>query len=82
MMEPLPTHDFHWSGDSIEDIMKTYLDSQHGYFLEVDLEYPQNLHDKHSDYPLAPETLKVNEWLSDYHCTLIDELMEVNSSIV
>ena len=30
-------------------------------FLEVDLEYPHNLHDLHNDYPLAPERLKVNK---------------------
>ena len=29
-------------------------------FLEVDLDYPKKLHDSHSDYPLAPETLKLN----------------------
>lgn len=31
-----------------------------GYFLEVDLYYPDNLHSKHSDFPLAPELFKVN----------------------
>ena len=25
-----------------------------GYFLEVNLEYPSELHDLHADYPLAP----------------------------
>ena len=35
--------------------------------LEVDLEYPQELHDLHNDYHLAPEKMKVTkEMLSPY----------------
>ncbi|PFX11556.1 hypothetical protein AWC38_SpisGene24662 [Stylophora pistillata] len=29
--------------------------------LEVDLEYPKELHDLHNDYPLAPERIMINE---------------------
>ena len=37
------------------------------YFLEVDLEYPDELHELHNDYPLAPEKLAVtNNMLSKY----------------
>ena len=33
----------------------------HSCILEVDLEYPRSLHDLHSDYPLAPEQIKVKK---------------------
>ena len=37
------------------------------YFLEVNLEYPDNLHELHNDYPLAPVKLAVsNNMLSKY----------------
>ena len=35
--------------------------------LEVDLEYPDELHYHHNDYPLAPEKLDIShDMLSDY----------------
>ena len=38
-----------------------------GYILEVDLEYPDELHVLHNNYPLAPEKLPISyDMLSDY----------------
>ena len=36
-------------------------DSLHGYFLEVDLLYPEELCDKRNDFPMTPEKIKVKE---------------------
>ena len=56
-------------------VLRTKEDSDKGYILEVDLEYPNDLHDLHNDYPLAPETLKVKkEWFSTYQKDLIKKL--------
>jgi hypothetical protein len=41
------------------ETMKT--DGSCGYILEVDLEYPEELHEKHSDFPLAPENCNITE---------------------
>ena len=35
--------------------------SKKGLILEVDLEYRQELHDLHNDYPIAPEKMKVTK---------------------
>ena len=49
------------------ELTKYKEDSKKGLILEVDLDYPEELHDLHNAYPLAPEKIKVTEdMLSEY----------------
>ena len=41
-------------------------------FLEVDLEYPDDLHDLHNDYPIAPERMKIGK-VDKLICNLNDK---------
>ena len=61
MNQPLPFGNFEWlSEDEIHTLTK-YPEWIRSCTLEVDLEYPKELHDLHNDYPLAPETVTVND---------------------
>ena len=40
-----------------------------GYILEGDLEYYKKLLDSHSDYPLAPEKLKISSDMLSKYCS-------------
>ena len=78
MSQPLPEGGFVWlNEEEIIDLDLTNIadDSEEGYILEVDLEYPPDLHDLHSDYPLAPEKMKVTtDMLSPYCQQLASDL--------
>ncbi|XP_018395227.1 PREDICTED: uncharacterized protein LOC108773791 [Cyphomyrmex costatus] len=55
MCQPLPYADFQWvQGVANFDANAIAPDSPTGYILEVDLEYPQHLHDVHIDLPFCP----------------------------
>ena len=48
-----------------------------GYFLEVDLKYPDELHELHNDYPLAPEKLAVSSDMLSKYCKSIADKYEI-----
>ena len=59
MCNPLPVGNFEWMSEE-EELDKNFEKlKNHSCVLEVDLEYPEDLHDLHNDYPLAPERLKI-----------------------
>ena len=70
MSQYLPTGGFRWMTEkqiNKINLAKYKEDSKKGLIMEVDLEYPEELHDLHNDYPLGPEKVKVTEdILSEY----------------
>ena len=77
MSKPLPKSGFKWKRvmPTEEEIMNKKENAKKGWILEVDLEYPAELHKEHNSYPLAPEKKVVKkESMSDYQKNLIKEL--------
>ena len=78
MSEPLPLKEFKWlNEDKYKNIdwLNIPDESETGYILEIDFEYPQSLHYLHSDYPLAPVKRKIDkEELSDYQKSLLNQM--------
>ena len=69
MSEYLPYGEFKWLKNVDEfDVMSVSEKSLLGYFLKVDLDYPDELHELHNDYPLAPEKLAVSSDMLWKYC--------------
>ena len=64
---PLPLKSFELNDQvTIADYLNMSGESEIGYLLDVDLQYPDHLHDAHSDYPLAPTKEVVSKmWLCE-----------------
>lgn len=76
MSQPLPYKNFNFltnselSNFSTNFIKNLKIDSEVGYILEVDLDYPDEIHDIHSDFPFCPENKltpnsKINKLIAD-----------------
>ncbi len=79
MCMPLPLDGFEWMTE--EEIAnfspETMITDKNGtgYFLEVDLEYPEDLHERHNSFPLAPESVCLTEAdLSPYAYSCLGEI--------
>ena len=85
MSQYLPTGGFKWLTE--KQINKINLaqyneDSNKGLLLEVDLEYPKELHDLHNDYPLAAERVCVNKDMLSEYCKKIATKYNISTGLV
>ena len=82
MSQYLPTGGFKWLTEEEVDLSKFDDESEKGLILEVDLEYPEELHNFHNDYPLAAEKIKVTEDMLSPYCREIAEKFKVKVGLV
>ena len=76
MSQKLPADGFKWKKNISkfnEGFIKNFVeDSGKRYILEVDVEYPKNVDDVHSDLPFLPKRMKINK-CSKVACNLYDK---------
>ena len=51
MSQKLPIGGFEWTNPTIDEVIQTPDDSDEGYIIEADLEYPKELYILHNDFP-------------------------------
>ena len=81
MSQYLLTGNFRWMKDkeiNKIDLGKHTADGKKGLILEVDLEYPRELHNLHNDYPVAPEKVKVSKSMLLEYCKKIAEKYNIS----
>ena len=85
MSQYLPTGGFRWlKQNKIDDLdlFKYNEESKKGLILEVDLEYPEKLHDLHNDYPLGPEKVKVTKNMLSKYSKKISDKYNISTGLV
>ena len=82
MSEKLPIHSFKWmTNQEIENLFNNQIVQvweKTPCILEVDLEYPEELHDLHNDYPLCPERVECDHGVKK----LIPNLRHKNNYVI
>ena len=77
MSKLLPKSGFKWKRvmPTEEEILNKKENAKNGWILEINLEYPAELHEEHNSYPLAPEKKVVKkECMSEYQKRLMKDL--------
>ena len=75
MSQKPPVNDFEWiETNDLSTFNKNFIKNYDGNsdtrcFLEVDIEHPKELFNKHKDLPFLPERMKINK-CSKFFCTL------------
>ena len=78
MSEYLPYERFKWLKNIDKfDIISISEKSPRGYFLEVDLEYPEESHELQNVFSLAPEKLAVSSDMLSKYCKTIADKYEI-----
>ena len=77
MSQKLPVNGFKWYNDHLSDFNEEFIknyneNSDEGYFLEVDIEYPKQLWSSHKDLPFLPERKKL-EKVEKLVCSIEDK---------
>ena len=88
MSKKLPVNGFRWlDSDEINEINEEFIknynenDKKGVDILEVDVKYPKELHDLHSDLPFLPERMEINK-CKKLVCNLYDKkkyVVHINS---
>ena len=74
----LPYGEFRWVKNvDVFDVMSISEKSDTGYSLEADLDYPDDLHELHNDYPLAPEKRAVSKDMLSAYCKKIADKYDI-----
>ena len=78
---PLPLKDFELVEDiSLDEILQTVDEADIGFLSEADLEYPDELHDKNSDYPLVPVKESIDPLKLSYFQTSLRNTLKLTAS--
>ncbi len=82
MSESLPYDGFEWVKPEDFSLSTMCSDSDVGYFVEADFEYPEELHELHSDLPVAPENMIVKDCQLSNWQTAHKEKLDIGKSTV